>query len=157
MATQWGRKETVIWPPQVPIYSYGTLMLAFPIALGLLFGMYTMKPFLARNYTGAFIKSAVGIPFNFHGAYRLIYLGGGKRRPRIAIPDDFAPGSMTLPDGKKISVALSSAARAQGYTTVFRGEVRRFADARIHSWLQSVIFGGDSLLGSYEPALVAIG
>ena len=24
MATQWGRKETVIWPPQVPIYTIGT-------------------------------------------------------------------------------------------------------------------------------------
>ena len=25
--TQWGRKETVIWPPQVPIYSIGSLLL----------------------------------------------------------------------------------------------------------------------------------
>jgi type IV secretory pathway TraG/TraD family ATPase VirD4 len=157
MATQWGRKETVIWPPQVPIYTYGTLLLAFPIALALLFGMYTMKPFLARNYTGAFIKSAVGTQFNLHGAYRLIYLGGGKRLPRVAVPDDFAPGSMTLPNGKEVSVALSSAARAQGYTTVFRREAQKFADARIHFWLQSAIFGGDSLLGSYAPALVVTG
>ena len=26
MATQWGRKETVIWPPQVPIYTFGVLL-----------------------------------------------------------------------------------------------------------------------------------
>jgi hypothetical protein len=146
-----------MWPPQVPIYTYGTLMLAFPITLALLFGMYTMKPFLARNYTGAFIKSALRTQFYSHGVYRLIYLGGGKRLPRVAVPDDFAPGSMTLPDGRVISVGLSSAARAQGYTTVFRGEARKFADARIHVWFQSVIFGGDSLLGSYAPALVATG
>ena len=91
MATQWGRKETVIWPPQVPLYTYGTLILTIPIALILLFGMYRMKPFLARNYTGSFIKAAAGAEFNMHGSYRLIYLGGGKRVPRLALPGDFAP------------------------------------------------------------------
>ena len=25
MASQWGRKETVIWPPHVPILTYGAL------------------------------------------------------------------------------------------------------------------------------------
>ena len=157
MATQWGRKETVIWPPQVPLYTYGTLILTIPIALTLLFGMYMMKPFLARNYTGSFIKSAAGAEFNMHGSYRLIYLGGGKRAPRIALPGDFAPGSMTLPGGKQISVGLSPVAKAQGYTTVFRGEARKFADSTIHLWLQSAIFGGDDLLNSYGPALIETG
>jgi len=154
MAQQWGRKETVIWPPQVPIYTYATLILAIPIALTLLFGMYAMKPFLARNYTGAFIQSAAGAEFNMHGSYRLIYLGGGKRAPRVALPEDFVPGSMTLPDGKQINVELSPAARAQGYTTLFRGPARKFADTTLNLWLQSAIFGGEDLLASYEPALI---
>ena len=157
MATQWGRKETVIWPPQVPLYTYGTLILTIPIAFTLLFGMYMMKPFLARNYTGSFIKSAAGAEFNMHGSYRLIYLGGGKRAPRVAVPGDFAPGSMTLPGGKQISVGLSPVAKAQGYTTVFRGEARKFADSTIHLWLQSTIFGGDDVLSSYGPALIETG
>ena len=157
MATQWGRKETIIWPPQVPLYTYGTLILTIPIAFTLLFGMYMMKPFLARNYTGSFIKSAAGAEFNMHGSYRLIYLGGGKRAPRVAVPGDFAPGSMTLPGGKQISVGLSPVAKAQGYTTVFRGEARKFADSTIHLWLQSTIFGGDDVLSSYGPALIETG
>ena len=157
MATQWGRKETVIWPPQVPLYTYGTLILTIPIAFTLLFGMYMMKPFLARNYTGSFVKSAAGAEFNMHGSYRLIYLGGGKRAPRVAVPGDFAPGSMTLPGGKQISVGLSPVAKAQGYTTVFRGEARKFADSTIHLWFQSAIFGGDDLLSSYGPALIETG
>jgi type IV secretory pathway TraG/TraD family ATPase VirD4 len=141
----------------VPLYTYGTLILTIPIAFTLLFGMYMMKPFLARNYTGSFIKSAAGAEFNMHGSYRLIYLGGGKRTPRVAVPGDFAPGSMTLPGGKRISVALSQVAKAQGYTTVFRGEARKFADSTIHLWLQSTIFGGDDLLSSYGPALIETG
>jgi type IV secretory pathway TraG/TraD family ATPase VirD4 len=154
MAQQWGRNETVVWPPQVPIYTYATLVLAIPIALTLLFGMYTMKPFLARNYTGAFIQSTAGAVFNMHGSYRLIYLGGGKRAPRVALPDDFVPGSMTLPGGKQIGVELSPTARAQGYTTLFRGPMHKFADTTLHLWLQSAIFGGEDLLTSYEPALI---
>ena len=149
MATRWGRKETAIWPPQVPLYTYGTLLLTIPIAFTLLFGIFRMKPFLARNYTGSFLKSAAGAEFNMHGSYRLIYLGGGKRVPRLALPGDFAPGSMTLPGGKQISVGLSPIAKAQGYTTVFRGEARKFANSTIHLWLQSAIFGGDDLLSSY--------
>ena len=64
MATQWGRKETVIWPPQVPIYTYGVLLLTVPIALTLFFSLYMTKPFLARNYTGAYIKATLGSEFN---------------------------------------------------------------------------------------------
>jgi hypothetical protein len=29
MTSQWGRKESVIWPPHSPIYTYGALFLAF--------------------------------------------------------------------------------------------------------------------------------
>ncbi|NYF54118.1 type IV secretion system DNA-binding domain-containing protein [Tunturiibacter gelidoferens] len=154
MAQQWGRKETVIWPPQVPIYTYGTLILALPIVLTLLASMYMMKPFLARNYTGSFIKSTAGSAFKMHNSYWLIYLGGGKRLPRVAVPADFVPGTMMLPDGKEIGVALSPAAKVQGYTTLFRGAARKFEDATFHLWLQSAIFGGDDLLGSYGPALI---
>jgi len=154
MATQWGRRETVIWPPQVPLYTYGTLILTIPIAMTLLFGLYMMKPFLARNYTGTLIKAAAGAQFHRHDSFRLIYLGGGKRAPRVAQPDDFVPGKTPMPGGKTISVALSPVAKAQGFTTIFRGPDRKFADAAIYAWLQAAIFGGDSLFTSYGPALI---
>jgi type IV secretory pathway TraG/TraD family ATPase VirD4 len=154
MATQWGRKETVIWPPQVPIYTYGVLLLMVPIALTLLFSLYLTKPFLARNYTGAYIKATLGSEFNRLDSYRLIYLGRGKRAPRLALPEDFIPGSTVVPGGKEIRTALSPAAIAQGFTSFFRGPERKFADASIQRWLQSAIFGGDGLLASYAPALI---
>jgi type IV secretory pathway TraG/TraD family ATPase VirD4 len=154
MATQWGRKETVIWPPQVPIYTYGVLLLTVPIALTLLFSLYMTKPFLARNYTGAYVKATLGSEFNRHDSYRLIYLGGGKRTPRVALPEDFVPGSTVVPGGKEIHIALSPAATAQGFTSFFRGPERKFADASIQRWLQTMIFSGDDLLSSYGPALI---
>lgn len=157
MTQQWGRKESVIWPPQVPIYTYGTLLLALPITLALLASMYPMKPLLARNYTGAYIKATAGAAFNMHNSFQLIYLGGGKRLPRVAVPDDFVPGEMVLPGGKKISTALAPAAKAQGYLFVFRGPAKKIADSTMRLWLQSVIFAGDDLLGSYEAGLIEAG
>ncbi len=104
MASQWGRKETVIWPPQVPVYTIGTMILAVPIRLCLLLGMYFTKPFLAREYTGDYLKSAAGAQFKMHNSFRLIFLQGGKRAPRVAQPEDFVPGTTILPNGKELSV-----------------------------------------------------
>ena len=130
------------------------LLLTVPIALTLLFSLYMTKPFLARNYTGAYIKATLGSEFNRHDSYRLIYLGGGKRTPRVALPEDFIPGSTVVQGGKEIHIALCPAATAQGFTSFFRGPDRKFADASIQRWLQSVIFGGDDLLTSYGSALI---
>ena len=154
MASEWGRKETVIWPPQVPIYTYGVLLLSVPIVITLLTGLYMMKPFLTKNYTGAFIKATIGSEFHSHQKYRLIYLGGGKKNPRVAEPSDFQPGSMVTPDGKEIGTALSPSASAQGFTTVFRGPERKFSDDAIYGWLKSDIFSGDGLIGTYDAPFI---
>ena len=157
MASQWGRKETVIWPPQVPIYTIGTMILAVPILMTLLFGLYCTKPFLARNYTGDYLKSTAGSEFKMHNSFRLIYLFGGKRAPRVAQPGDFVPGTTILPNGKEIGVKLSSAATAEGFTSFGRGPERRIADEALCGWFKAAIFGGDDLLSAYGPALMEAG
>jgi type IV secretory pathway TraG/TraD family ATPase VirD4 len=153
MATQWGRKETVIWPPQVPVYTIGTMILAVPIVMSLLLGMYFMKPFLAREYTGDYLKSAAGAQFKMHNSFRLIFLLGGKQAPRVAQPEDFVPGTTTLPNGKELSVQLSPEALAQGYTNFVRGPEKKIADEPLYGWFKAAIFGGDDVLSAYGPAL----
>ena len=154
MSGQWGRKETIIWPPQIPIYTYGALILAAPITVFLLWTLFALKPFLQRNYTGAYIKSSFGSLYQGHGKYGLIYLGGGKQKPRVARPEDFMPGSTSLPKGKMLNVQLSTVAKAEGYTSFFRGQPQKYADNSIHTWLQADVFWGDDLLTSYESALI---
>ena len=153
MATQWGRKETVIWPPQVPVYTIGTMILAVPIVMSLLLGMYFMKPFLAREYTGDYLKSAAGAQFKMHNSFRLIFLQGGKRAPRVAQHQDFVPGTTILPSGKELSAQLSPEALAQGYTTFVRAPERKIADDALYGWFRTAIFGGDDVLSAYGPAL----
>ena len=154
MASQWGRKETVIWPPQVPIYTIGTMILAVPVLMTLLFSLYLTKPFLARNYTGDYLKSTAGSEFKMHNSFRLIYLIGGKRAPRVAQPSDFVPGTTVLPNGKEIGVKLSSAATTEGFTSFARGPERKIADEALCGWFKAAIFGGDDLLSAYGPALI---
>jgi hypothetical protein len=157
MATQWGRKETAIWPPQAPIYTIGAMILALPILMTLLFGLYSMKPFLARNYTGDYLRSAAGSEFRMHNSFRLIYLFGAKRAPRVAQPDDFVPGTTVLPNGKEIGVPLSPAATAQGFTSFARGTERKIADDALYGWFRAAIFGGDDALSAYRPAFIEAG
>ena len=155
--TQWGRKETVIWPPQRPIYSIGTLLLVVPILVILLVGMYLNKSFLARNYTGDYIKSSAGGFFKMHNSYRLIYLTGGKHLPRVAQPGDFIQGKTILSNGKTVGVTLSPDAVAQGYTGFARGPERKIASDALARWFQAAIFGGDDLLSAYGAALIETG
>lgn len=155
--TQWGRKETVLWPPQFPIYTLGAMLLVVPILMTLLLGMYLNKPFLARNYTGDYIKSTAGAMFKMHNSFRLIYLAGGKRPTRIAQAGDFIQGHTILPNGKTIDVMLSPEARAQGYDSFARGPERKIADEPLSGWFQAAIFGGDDLLSAYGPALIETG
>ncbi len=153
MASQWGRKETVLWPPQVPVYTIGTMILAVPILMSLLLGMYLSKPFLAREYTGDFLKSAAGAQFKMHSSFRLIFLQGGKKAPRVAQHQDFVPGTTILPNGKELKVQLSPETTAQGYTTFVRGPERKIADEPLYGWFKAAIFGGDDVLSAYGPAL----
>jgi hypothetical protein len=85
-----------------------------------------------------------------HARFVPAYLSRGREAGSPSRPAGrLRTGLHTLLGGKQISVALSPAAKAQGYTTGFRGEARKFADSTIHLWLQSAIFGGDDLLSSY--------
>ena len=129
------------------------MILAVPILMSLLLGLYLMKPFLAREYTGDYLKSAAGAQFKMHNSFRLIFVQGGKRAPRVAVPGDFVPGATTLPNGKELNVQLSPEATAQGYTNFVRGPERKIADEPLYGWFKASIFSGDDVLSAYGPAL----
>ena len=137
MATQWGRKETIIWPPHVPMLSYtavATALLCTCLFVWQRF-MFSMTP-LQRSYMTEYIRSQVGATFSAHQGYRLLYLGGGKSKPRLAFPADFVPGKTALPDGKIMPVALSELASLQGYRWFYRGPEQKLADVSLHRWLR---------------------
>ena len=66
----WGRKETLVFPPNVPVYSYAAIGLALLLALlfcweHLRFGL----PPLQKTYSVAYLRSSEGALFKAHGSY----------------------------------------------------------------------------------------
>lgn len=152
---KWGRKETIVWPPHAPIYTFSALGLA---ALATVFFVWQHLRFsetvLRRTYTPTYVQALVGATFKQHGKYRLLYVGGGKAAPRLALPADFVPGETKLPNGTVVPVSLSEIAKSKGYSVFFKGAERDYNDANLSRWLRDAVFGGQGLLDIYGTALV---
>ena len=112
---KWGRKETIIFPPHSPIYTYGAVFFAL-----ILTGMFVYLRFskgqtpLQQFYTPIYARSAVGGAFNKRDKYQLLYVGDGARAARLATEEDVQAGTTAAPNGKPIPLALSSQTAAQG-------------------------------------------
>ncbi len=146
MAAHWGRKETIIWPPHVPILSYSAVAAALLLTCLLLWQRVRFDlPPLEQAYIGDYMRARAGAAFHLNGSYRLVYLGGGKAKPRLAYPFDFTTGNMTLPSGKTAPFALAELPRSQGYAFPFRAPARKYTDASMYRWLHDVMFGKDLL------------
>ncbi|MGI4755283.1 MAG: type IV secretion system DNA-binding domain-containing protein [Janthinobacterium lividum] len=150
MATQWGRKETIVWQPHVPIFSYMAIVGAFLCAALFLWQSYAFQQEpLRKSYTVEYLRASVGSMFNQHGRYRLLYLGGGKRSARPVLPADFVKGTTLLPGGDSVPVMLATGTRAQGYDFFHRASAANYNDATMYTWLRRNIFGDQTLVGAY--------
>ncbi|MDE3104857.1 MAG: type IV secretion system DNA-binding domain-containing protein [Acidobacteriota bacterium] len=155
MASQWGRRETIIWPPHVPILSYCAISSAILCTCLFVWQRinFSLEP-LQKSYLTAYVRSDVGAVFKARQSYRLIYLGGGKAKARVALPADLVDGTTSLPNGQIFPVGLGDVARLQGYRWFFRGPSEKFADAAMHRWLRTFVFGEESLSRLFAVSLI---
>src|SRR3984957_514962 len=158
MATaKWGRKETIIWPPHGPIYTYGTVFVAV-ILTGLFF--YCRFTFgtslLQRFYTPTFIRSSVAgaIGASRRDNYRMLMVGARGITPRLATDADVTDGKTPEPGGKPLALALSQLALRRGYVLLYLGPQQSYIDAPLAAYLKSVIYRGDSLYDLYKRPLL---
>ena len=155
MATQWGRKESIIWPPHAPVMSYSALAVALLCTCLFIWQrLHFSLPPLQKSYIIEYMRAEVGAAVHMHGTYRLLYLGGEKAKPRLALPVDFASGQMTLPDGRVVPFTLSELARTQGYRFPFRGPAQKLADASMYRWLRYAIFDGKVPFGVFTISFI---
>ncbi|WP_263381992.1 type IV secretion system DNA-binding domain-containing protein [Granulicella arctica] len=147
---QWGRKETIVWPPHAPVYTFSALALGVFATLFFVwqFLRFTETP-LRRTYTPTYIQSLIGATFKQHGKYRLLYVGGGKAAPRLALPADFVPGETKLPTGAVFPAELSEATRNQGYTVFYRGPEKDYKRGEFFTDTPQKIFAH---LLKYKPS-----
>lgn len=151
---KWGRKETLVWPPHAPIYTFSALALGLLVTVFFVWQhlRFSETP-LQQTYTTTYVESLVGATFKQQGTYRLLYVGGGKPAARLALPADFLPGETVLPSGKKVPVMLSDIALHQGHTVFYQGPAKTYKDAALSRWLHDTFFEGAGLLELYGVSL----
>ena len=150
MTSQWGRKESVVWPPHSPIYTYGALFMAFVLSACFVYLRfnYGQTP-LQQFYTPIYAKTAAGATFDKKDKYQLLYVGDGTKPGQLASESDVQAGTTPAPGGKHIPLALSAAAAARGLRALYRGPEQQYLDKPLHEYLKSTVFQDDRLRDIY--------
>ena len=151
----WGREETIVWPPHIPIYAWSTIACALLLTLFFCWQhvRFGMSP-LQQSYASTYLEATTGAIFKQSGDYRLIYLAGPKTHRRLALPADFVDGETTLPGGRVVPVALSELAHSQGFTAFFSGAAEKYKDVNLARWLRGTFFQGKGVLQTFEVPLL---
>ena len=132
--THWGRKETIIFPPHSPIYSYGAVFLAFVLTGCFVYLRFNfVQTPLQQFYTPIYARSAAGGAFNKTDKYQLLYAAG------VSVG---------------VEVASDAAAQARGLDVLYRGPEQKYVDARLHTYLQNAVYGGEQLRDIYKLPLL---
>jgi len=156
-STKWGRKETTIWPPHSPIYTYGALFLATVLTALFLYWRFSFgnSP-LQRFYTPIYLRSSVAgaiIPSR-RDRYRMLFVAGHYTPGRLATDADVTDGTMPEPDGKSLPLALSQSALQQSYVYLFRGLEQSYNDVSLSAYLRNEVYAGNSLSDLYKLPLL---
>ena len=155
--TTWGRKESIIWPPHMPIYTYGAAFAAIVLTgVFLCARLRFLDTPLQHFYMPIYERTSVIGAFSptHPSAYRMLFVSGRGAAPRPAMDSDVALGKTPEPGGKFIPLALSETARQHGYNLLFRGPQRSYVDARLRDYLKDIVYGGLSLSTLFLPLLV---
>lgn len=152
---QWGRRETIVRPPQAPIYSYGavtgTLMLTL---LSVYFYTSFFMPPLQRMNLIPYVETAVLSPFRKVDTYRLLSVADRHFHARPAIATDVEKGSTRQPHGRPLPLALSSTARSSGLIYLYRGPKISYRNAALHAYLERFVFRGHGVIGVFRWPLL---
>lgn len=140
---QWGRKESLIWPPRGFYYTYAAVFLAIVFTAFLMYLRFELglKP-LQRYYLPYYIRS--GFSLRPTAKFQLLYAADGERS-RPALPDDVEPGQTDQSAGKPLPLVLTDSARKQGYEWLLREPERVYQTKLLHAFFKQQIFYGDEL------------
>jgi hypothetical protein len=155
--TKWGRKETIIWPPHGPIYTYGAVFVAVVLTGLFLYCRFTFgASLLQRFYTPTYIRSSVAgaIGASRRDNYRMLMVGARGIAPRFATDADVTDGETLEAGGKPIPLALSQLALRRGYALLYQGPNQSYIDATLSAYLKRAVYDGNGFLDLYKLPLL---
>jgi type IV secretory pathway TraG/TraD family ATPase VirD4 len=158
--TAWGRKETIIWPQNRPIYTYGAIFAAIALTAVFLYGRlrFIGTP-LQRFYMPVYVRTSIFGSFSktHRSQYRMLFLTGRGNKPSPAMNDDVVHGKTMEPGGRIIPLALSPSALQRGDDLLFRGPLRSYVDARLGDYLKVAVYKDDLSAIVKIPSLCGAG
>jgi type IV secretory pathway TraG/TraD family ATPase VirD4 len=152
---QWGRKESLIWPPRGFYYTYGGIFLAIVATGFLIYAHYrfALSP-MERYYLPYYLRSEM--PGLLHPAsnYQLLYVSDGKSRSRPALEADVDPGATTQLTGAPLPLVVSAQARQQGFHLLFREQPRSYSNKAFHAWISHWVYADVALDRLFTTQLI---
>jgi type IV secretory pathway TraG/TraD family ATPase VirD4 len=138
---QWGRKESIIWPPRGFPYTLGGLFFSL-VATGFFVYIrfqYGLQP-LERYYLPYYLRSETAGLTHPASNYQMIYISDGKSRSRAALESDVEAATAPQTSGAPSPLVLSAAATQQGFRYLFREPLRSYPNKTLHTWIAHAIY-----------------
>lgn len=152
---QWGRKESLIWPPRGHIYTLGAIFLAlvaagFFVWLRFQFGLTPLQryylPYYLRSETAGLTRPA--------SQYQMLVVTDGESQSRTALDADVQPGSTPQAEGRPLPMSLTPEAAQHGTYYLAREPMRSYQNKALHAWLAHWIYGDVFLLDLFKMQLL---
>ena len=143
---QWGRKESVIWPPRGFYYTYGAIFLAIVATGFLIYAHYrfALSP-MEQYYLPYYLRTAAAGYMHPTSTYQLVYVTDGKSRSRIALDADVQPGETLQMSGKPLPFTLSKQAVVDRFRYVMREPLRPYQNKPLQAWIAHWIYADVAL------------
>jgi Type IV secretion-system coupling protein DNA-binding domain len=152
---QWGRRESIIWPPRHCLYTLAAIFLAL-VATG--FFVYVRFQFgfspLERYYLPYYLRTELAGLTHPTSNYQLLYISDRKSRPRTALEGDVEPGATPQPTGGPLPFVLSSEARRKGFNLLFREQPRSYSNKALHTWIGHWVYAESPLTQLFKMQLI---
>ena len=155
----WGRRETIVTPPQAPVYSYAAIALTLILTVVFL-RIYTaefMTP-LERFDLWPYLQSGAVAGFRQTDQYQLLSVADSHLHARPAVATDVEPGVTTLEFSRPLPLQLSMSARTAGLVYLYRGRKMSYRNGPLHAYLQQFVYRGHTVAGVFRwPLLAGLG
>jgi type IV secretory pathway TraG/TraD family ATPase VirD4 len=152
---QWGRNESLIWPPRGYLYTLSAFFLAcvatgFVVYLRFQYGLLPLE----RYYLPYYLRSETAGLAHPASSYQMLYVSDGESRGRLALEADVQSGSTPQFEGKALPLALTPQASVHGTYYLSREVPRNYQNKAIHAWIGHWIYAGVPLPGLFKMQLI---
>lgn len=152
---QWGRNESLIWPPRGYLYTLGASLLACAAAAFFIYlrFQYGLSP-LERYYLPYYLRSEIAGIAHPASTYQMLYVSDGLSLGRPALEADVQPGSSVQSGGKSLPMMLTPQAAVHGAYFLLREAPHSYRNKVIHAWIAHWIYGDAPLNKLFSRQLI---